>query len=286
MLISKYKIKKIVPLNPINENKLGQLIVVDSFKADEDVSFLSNRFRFNYSDARQIEGATSSLKLGWYLADSQVAFLNYSGGATPNFAISSIQPIGILSDQEIELHASTDIILAPESLLVYPSTVGDVDLGNATYYFDEVNHKVLTDRGCPLPDTSSALAKICKMNTKKRWLTEQDAINEGMGKRALKRIRDAGGQGEFEERDLSTFPPEIIAAVRAEERELSRELYNEKRKEYEDWKADPRDNIPQPKEPIWIEPHDGVVLNELIWFLVKATQELANKVDKLEKSHG
>jgi hypothetical protein len=71
---------------------------------------------------------------------------------------------------------------------INPYSVGTCDLGTSVKYFNEINYKTLTDRGCPMPMVDSALDSIKNMRTKKRKMTIEDADKEGMGSRAKKRI--------------------------------------------------------------------------------------------------
>ncbi len=155
--------------------------------------------------------------------------------------------------------------------VVRPLNAAGDNLGDATYYWNDVSYKSLSDRGCPLPIINSPLNAIKNIKTIKQKITLKDAIDKGMGDRAIKRIKDNPNY-EFEEFDLDSFPSELLNIPSPQEFEKAGKEYIERLQ---------RDkNTPKP------QPKIGIVLNELVYTQLKAFQELAERVDKLEEKVG
>ena len=160
------------------------------------------------------------------------------------------------------------------TLRISPASAAGLDLGSDTLYFDGVYYKTLTDKGCPAPLFKNPLADLRGMQIKKRTITLEDVEKEAMGKRAKRRVEKAGGSLEAEEWDKDTFPEEILNIPTEEDKtEAIKEhqvllgLYNKGKLK---------------TKPVYREPQTGVVTNDLVWLLVKANQQLADRVEVLE----
>lgn len=88
-------------------------------------------------------------------------------------------------------------------------------------------------------------------------------------------VEEAGGELDIEEWDKDTFPEQILNIPTKEDREKGLAVYNRRLRQYNSGECS--------KIPHFVEPHKGVITNELVWLLVRATQELADKVEALEK---
>jgi len=164
-----------------------------------------------------------------------------------------------------------------------PLAAGSQDQGNATYYWDAISAKGFFDLGCPLPLIVSSLKQIKGLRTKVRRVTLEDVDKEAMGKRAKRRVEAAGGQGNFEEWDLASFPEEVLSIPTQEEREdYYLDYLKQENHHPEIVESSVQRGLPVPPEPKWQEPKTGIVLNELVYVLAKAVRELAEKVDELE----
>jgi len=187
-----------------------------------------------------------------------------------------------------------------------PTEAAGLNLGSSTYYWNYIYYKVLSDEGCPTPALLNPLDKLLAMKTKKRFMTLKDVEKEGMGSRARDLVEAAGGQGEFEEWDRDTFPPEIMIYPTEEayrerdeihkrninrKKRLGRTLQHLREALLVETKQARRQNIEEKiteleerlaKPLIKPEPKIGVSTTDQISLIVKAVQELANKVEILE----
>ena len=187
-----------------------------------------------------------------------------------------------------------------------PAEAAGMDLGSATYYFNAVNYKTLEDRGCPVPILLNPLEKLLAMKTKKRFITLEDVGKEGMGSRARKMVEAAGGQGEFDEWDRETFPPELLIHPTEKDYKERDEMHKKNLKRRKKLRAllvkfkealpNERNKIRQDtfirkiaelegrlaKPLIKPEPKIGVNVTNQISLMVKAIQELADEVETLK----
>jgi hypothetical protein len=157
---------------------------------------------------------------------------------------------------------------------INPYSVGTCDLGTSVKYFNEINYKTLTDRGCPMPMVDSALDSIKNMRTKKRKMTIEDADKEGMGSRAKKRILKSTNK-ELEEIDLSTYPEEILSIPTQKDRDDAERDYQREIEKAQKHNLD----ISLIKKDL---PKIGICINELVMIHTKAIQELLTRIESLE----
>jgi phage minor structural protein len=159
------------------------------------------------------------------------------------------------------------------STILRPSTAAYTDLGSATYYFNEINYKTLTDRGCPMPVFKSHTDAIMGIKTRKRKVTIADAKRDGMGSRALERIKKHGT--EIEEFDLDRFPEDLLAIPTQDDYDSAEQDYQRRITEAKEKKEDI-------SKVIKYEPKKGYCMNELLYSLVKSHQEIVERISKLE----
>ena len=167
----------------------------------------------------------------------------YSSAATHSTIYqSSTENLVITADSGYLVLQSVGALIQVDTHMS-PGATASFNLGDATNYWNDISYKTLTDRGCPMPLIKSPVDIIKGIKTKKRKITIDDVDKEGMGTRARKRI-EANPDIEFEELDHDSFPDELLD--RPEEGKV------------------------------------GIVLNELVYTMLKTIQELAARIEVLE----
>ena len=185
----------------------------------------------------------------------------------------------VLSGQdgvEIETDGSGDIEMAPAGGDVYPGDPGVDDFGTNTDYWDTIECVTLDDSHSPVRQVQSPLSALCKMNTKRKRLTLKKA--KGLGKRVLAEVSQNGGAMDVDDKDIDTFPDEILDPPTAEDYDKAKKRYKRRQKRY---KESLLTGKPCRKPELGI-PHTRVKVFDEIWLMIRATQELNEKVDKLD----
>ena len=165
---------------------------------------------------------------------------------------------------------SNGVIYAGRS--IYPSAT-TYDLGDATYYWDDVNYTDLIDRASAKPVFNSYTDVIRGIKTKKRKVTIEEAEDEGMGKRTIERIKRYGE--EIEEFDLNSFPEEMLIRPTQEDYDKAEERY----KEFSEYRGEGWETLLPVKK---LTPKIGKSLSDLVYTLLRSHQELLERVDSLE----
>jgi phage minor structural protein len=209
------------------------------------------------------------------IANSKVIIYRPSGGnrlfvGWEDDIYAYIYSEGSLVCQGVNLLLQGGYVQVNSTILRAPSPAY-TDLGDASYYFDEINYKTLTDRGCPMPTFKSHTEAIMNMKTRKRKLTITEAKKEGMGKRAIERIRKYGT--EIEEFDVNQFPEDFLDIPTQEDWDNAEKDYQERLKKAKD-----------PSKVMKYEPKIGYCLNEIVYSLVRSHQEMNERLNKLEAS--
>ena len=227
---------------------------------------------------------------------NKVKFLKESGAFVAGMQIDSTDSLEIVTEatdsvgKNIELFAqellylysaTSNIGVNPGGKVLYPYSEG-IDIGTASTWFDGVNAKAFTDRTCPSPIIERPLQRIRQMKRYKKWITLEEAENRKLSNQTKRAIKEAGGTKELEDWDYSTIPSEALDIPIEEDKKFAEELYQDKlrraKKRLEQGFIEP----PIKKDT----PQTGIVVNYLLYTAIMAIQELADKVDKLEKKHG
>jgi len=169
-----------------------------------------------------------------------------------------------------------DIELDPDGGDVIPGDTGETDLGSNTDYWDTIECVTLDDSHSPVKQVQSPLSALCKMNTKRKRLTLKKA--KGLGKRVLAEVSKNGGAMDVDDKDIDTFPDEILDLPTAEDYDKAKKVYQRRQKRY---KESLLTGKPCRKPELGI-PHTRVKVFDEIWLMIRATQELNEKVDKLD----
>lgn len=176
-----------------------------------------------------------------------------------------------------------DILLDPGTYDVAPVSTA-VDLGNATYYFDDINYSDLFDRTPSAKYIHNALAKI-----KSITIYAGEVIKKGVK------------TGIMEERlNRDTYPPELISAVTQEDIDKAEEQYQKRvrNKQAAVQRLSVLNALPKKsrrdlaeirlmekymsREVVKLEPQPGVSMNATIGLLLSAIKELTERVEQLE----
>lgn len=165
---------------------------------------------------------------------------------------------------------SAGSIYAGRSILASSTTY---DIGDATYYFDDINYKDLIDRGCARPVFPSYSDVIRGIKTKRRHVTLQEAKDEGMGKAAIERIKKYGE--EIEELDLDTFPEDMLRIPTQEDYDKAERRYQE----LVEYTGEGKETLLPIKR---LTPKVGRSLEDLIYVILRSHQETIERLDRLE----
>jgi len=155
----------------------------------------------------------------------------------------------------------------------YPDSAGYTDLGTSSLYFDRVYYKTLYDQGCPVPTFKNSIDIIKGIKTKKRQVTIEGAIKEGFGKTGIEKVKTK--KGEIEEIDLTSLPDELLLKPTTKD-------FEDAERHYQESNRVTRENNGDLSKVEKREPKVGINITDLIWTLVKANQELTERLEKLE----
>ena len=161
-------------------------------------------------------------------------------------------------------------IYAGRSILAASTTY---DIGDATYYFDDINYKDLIDRGCARPVFPSYSDVIRGIRTTKRIVTLQEAEAEGMGKTTIERIKKHGE--EIEELDLNSFPEEMLRIPTQEDYDKAERRYQEVLK----YTGEGKETLLPAKR---LTPKVGRSLEDMVYVILRSHQEALDRLDRLE----
>jgi hypothetical protein len=178
----------------------------------------------------------------------------------------------------LELTASADIEIDPWGNDIRPGTAGVTDIGTDSDYFDVIECVTLDDAHSPAPAILKPLEVLRRMSTKHRTITLKEADKEHLGKRFRRKIEEAGGTLEFDEKDKSTFPLEILNIPIQANYDKAERVYQQRLNLY-------AKGI-RARKPIKGVPVTSTSVFDEVWLLVRAVQELADKVDELEVKIG
>ncbi len=165
---------------------------------------------------------------------------------------------------------SGNVIYAGRSILP-----GDVsyDLGNATYYWDDVNYTDLIDRASAKPIFDSYTDVIKGIKTKKRKITVKEAEDEGMGKKTIERIKKYSGK--IEEFDLDTFPEDMLNIPTQEDYDKAEKRY----KELLEYDGEGKETLLPIRK---LTPKIGKSLDDQVYVLLRSQQEIIKRIETLE----
>ena len=161
---------------------------------------------------------------------------------------------------------------------ILPGNTGEDDLGNNTDYFDTIECVTLDDSHSPVRQVASPLQALRGMSTKRKHLTLEDADRIGLGKHVKAEITKHGGEMDVYDKDIDTFPEEILDFATEEDYMKGHKVYDKKLARYKDELKRGKN----PKKPIWREPHTRVKVFDEMWLMIRAIQELADKVEEID----
>ena len=120
-----------------------------------------------------------------------------------------------------------------------------------------------------MPIFKSHTEAIMSMKTRKRKVTIAEAKKDGMGSRAIERIKKHGT--EIEEFDLDNFPDDYLDIPTQDDWDNAEKDYQERLKVAKD-----------PSRVVKYEPKRGYCLNEIVYSLVRSQQETIERIKALE----
>jgi len=188
---------------------------------------------------------------------------------------------------------------------IRPTDPAGLNLGSATNYYDTV-HCVALNYKCPLPIIDNPLRKLRQMKEIDRLVTLEDVDKEHLGRITRRKVKKAGGSLTLPFEDKDSFPIEILDIPDEEDYKEADEAHNinlQRRQRLQDTMEahikeletevnfERREHLVKDidriekrlKEPmVKYEPATGVSASGQIWLLIKAVQELADKVEALE----
>lgn len=179
---------------------------------------------------------------------------------------------------KVTIAAGEDIYIDPDLTgshgVVYPVNSGYPSLGTNDQYWNNIYCCYLKDTCSPVRQSANPLEALRKMNTRRVRLSLEDADKKAMGGQLREKIIDAGGVLELDDTDKSTFPDEILEYPSQKDIDHYIPLYEKQMEDFRQGKRSIR-----PAEPR-TEPSTDVFAE--IWFMIRAIQRLADKVDILD----
>lgn len=172
---------------------------------------------------------------------------------------------------------SDDIEIDPDGGNIIPGSIGGTDIGTESEYFGTIECVTLDDSHSPAPAIPNPLEELRKMSTKFRRITLKEVDKEHLGKHFRKKVMDAGGVLDFEEKDKSTFPPEILHFPTQEAYDKAEHIYQRRLRQYAERRRS--------KKPVKGVPIISTSVFDEIWLIIRAIQQLADRVETIETIH-